>query len=148
MTMTLDEFRTAVRVLPEPEADEVRHRFGEAFLRADDSCAGAGGAPMWRALRHRQRVSLARLWATVATNDTVTVMWDRPDDPSLPRRPAGFVDAHVLECRVVDLERGVDWLPEDLYVFDESYTWSAVFTREADVDGLIVLLATGRSVAV
>ena len=37
--------------------------------------------------------------------------------------------------------------PDDLYVFDDTYTWSAVFTHQADVDGMVVLLARAESVA-
>lgn len=143
MTMTLDEFRTAVRVLPDAEAGAVRHRFAGAFLRA-----GGHEPPMWNALRHRQRVSLARLWATVAGRETVMVMWDHPDlSAGRPPHPTAFSPCAVLECRVADLERGVDWLPDDLYVFDDTYTWSAVFTHQADVDGMVVLLARAESVA-
>lgn len=140
MTMTLDEFRNAVRVLPEAEADDRRRRFREAFL-----VPGAEDAPMWRALRRRQRVSLARLWATVAAVEEVTVLWDRPDTSGAPLACRAFADDDVLECSVVDLERGVDWLPDDLYVFDHTLRWSAVFTPEADIDGMIVLLAEGTT---
>ncbi len=137
MTMTLDEFRTTVRVLPAPDAEDVRRRFETAFLRA-----GIEVAHMWGGLRDRQRVSLARLWATVAAAEVVHVMWDPPGDDRIGHLcDRVFGPFAVLECRVVDLERGVDWLPDDLYLFDESYTWSAIFTHESDVDGGVQLLA-------
>lgn len=143
MTMSLDEFRTSVRVLPEPEARAIRGRFVDAFV---DPAAGAG--PMWSGLRHRQRVSLARLWATVAASEVVTVMWDPPCEEGRRRlADRAFGPSDVIECRVADLEQGVEWLPDDLYLFDGSLTWSAIFTHESDVDGGIQLLARGSTTA-
>ncbi len=141
MTMTLQEFAEAATVRTPDEAADIRRRFDDAFLR-DEHTTG----PRWGCLRQRQRVSLARLWATVAGVETVHLMWDPPADgrPTPPCVGAFALDA-VLRCRVEDLERGVEWLPEDLYVFDETFTWSAIFTRESDVDGSVLLLASSSA---
>jgi hypothetical protein len=141
MTMTLEEFAEAATVRTPDEAADIRRRFDAAFLRADHAVG-----PRWGRLSARQRVSLARLWATVAGVEVVHLMWDPPVDgrPTHPYVGAFAVDA-VLWCRVEDLERGVEWLPDDLYVFDETFTWSAIFTRETDVDGSILLLATSSA---
>ena len=134
--MTLEEFRHTVRVLPPDEACSVRSRFEETFV-AD----GSPGPNLWDRLGCPQRVSLARLWATVSSTDVVHVMWDPPVVASPAVDARSFATDAVLECGVADLELGVDWLPEDLYVFDDSFSWSAVFTHERDRDGGVVLLA-------
>ena len=140
MAMSLEEFCGLVRVLDGRSAGAARRRFVEAFVGS-----ASAPPPIWAAIRDRRRVSLARLWATVADRDVVSVMWD-PPRPGRGRRPEGaFGSDDVLECRVVDLEGGIEWLPDDLYVFDDSFTWSAIFTHESDVDGGVQLLA--RAVA-
>jgi hypothetical protein len=143
MTMTLEEFAEAATVRTPAEAADIRCRFDHAFVHAHHTTG-----PRWGCLRQQQRVSLARLWATVAGVDVVHLMWDPPAAGPHPHPCVGaFAADAVLRCRVEDLERGVEWLPEDLYVFDETFTWSAIFTRETDVDGSILLLASATATA-
>lgn len=137
MTMTLEEFVEAATLRTPDEAADVRRRFDDAFLRA-----GPSTGLRWERLRRRQRVSLARLWATVAGVEVVDLMWDPPARTRHPQPCVPFGADAVVRCRVEDLERGVEWLPEDLYVFDETFTWSAIFTRASDVDGTVLLLTT------
>ena len=143
MTMTFEEFAEAATLRTPDEAADIRRRFDEAFVQS-----GPTTGLRWERLRRRQRVSLARLWATVAGVEVVDLMWDPPTEGRHPHSCVGPFGADaVVRCRVEDLERGVEWLPEDLYVFDETFTWSAIFTRASDVDGSILLVATS-SVAV
>jgi hypothetical protein len=141
MTMTLEEFAEAATVRTPDEAADIRRRFDDAFLDADHSTGHR-----WERLRQRQRVSLARLWATVAGVEVVHLMWEPPAEGRHTHPCVGAFPADaVLRCRVEDLEQGVEWLPEDLYVFDECFTWSVIFTRETDVDGSVLLLATSSA---
>ena len=135
MTMTLDELAGAVHRLPSADAACARRRLATEFGSARD------GTASWATLAHRQRVSLARLWATIAGHDTVLVTWteaaDTVDQPGVRR----FGPTPVLALATADLERGVDWLPEELVVFDETFSWAAVFTAHVDVDGPMLYLA-------
>ena len=137
MTMTLDELAEAVHPCPPAEAVGVRRRFASTFGAAPDGTGRRG----WGTLTHRQRVSLPRLWATIAGHERVLVTWDEPaaavDQPGVRR----FGAAPVLALATTDLELGVDWLPDELFVFDDSFAWAAVFTADTDVDGPMLYLA-------
>lgn len=73
----------------------------------------------------------------------VYVMWDlhagdRVASPDYFRFPLGT----VLRVRPSRLLAGQRWLPEDLYVFDDSMAWSVALTHEWIDDARYCLAAT------
>lgn len=137
--MTVHDLREAVTVLS--ARDDIRAGYRSTFIAGPDP-GGTDRPHLWAHLRHCRRVTLARLWETLASSETVCLMWDAGPDghPTLADREFGT--GAVVACATTDLERVIEWLPDDLYVFDPTLTWTAVFTHRRDGDGCVVLLAS------
>lgn len=65
-------------------------------------------------------------------DETVCVLWDLHSEQEIFigdywKFPRGA----VLELAYPDLMAGLEYLPEDIYVFDRHYTWSLILTHES-----------------
>ena len=146
----LSQFRDRVRVLPMAQARLVRARFQEALLDTghpnyDDRilrlrpfsdgefCTGY----MWDYLRNPRQVSEEEVLRMVAmVIGSVYAMWDVHSSDRI-RIPDywKFSRSAVLAMRPADLLAGLGFLPEDLYMFDGSYSWACILTHEYDEVG-------------
>lgn len=88
---------------------------------------------LWDCLRSRTRISSRELRERVGTYSNVFVMADDHSRdhkintlmwPYAPRSVASFQSKHLVH--------GFKSLPDDLYIFDSSLSWTLVLTHESD----------------
>jgi hypothetical protein len=88
---------------------------------------------LWDCLRNPLRITIQRFQNEVIRYSEVFVMADdhsrdrilgAPLWPYLPNSVARFTPQSLLQC--------LDSLPEDIYVFDKSMSWTLVLTHEDD----------------
>jgi len=88
---------------------------------------------LWDCFRGAQRITVQRFRSEVARHREVFVM---ADDHSRDRvmGPPLWPEApySVARFKASALLRSLGWLPEDIYVFDESVCWTLVLTHEHD----------------
>ena len=86
---------------------------------------------LWDFLAEKRVVGEAELWRLVSGIPDVYAMWDlhsaeRVRIPNYFQLPRGT----VIRSDPATLCRGLEYLPEDLYIFDESLTWGYALTHE------------------
>ena len=151
-------FRSAVDFLP---LDEARRRRSEVmFHRIDADVMGramdalhikqfpdreAYAGYLWDFLDTKRVVSEDELWAFVMCVPQVYAMTDLHSS-ELVRVDGDYVlgEGEIVEAEPVTLRRGLPFLPEDLYMFDATYSWVAALTHE-EVDGDRFCLISGRA---
>lgn len=141
---TLDAFRAAVVVVPAQEAEQLRADFvasrldpqykaqaseALALRQFRDGLAYTGY--LWDFLADKEVVQETTIWHRVSARDAVFAMWDIHSTERI-RIPDYFKfpkDA-VLRADPESLGRGLPFLPEDLYLFDDTFEWAGALTHE------------------
>jgi hypothetical protein len=141
---SLEEFASATRLLPPSEASEWRERLIEARLDpalAEDAASAlelrdfsdgqAYSGYLWDFLRDKEIISEATLWRRVAQVSKIIVLWDLHSiERVLSPRNHQFPRGTVIKTDAPTLYRGLPYLPEDIYIFDESLQWVGALTHE------------------
>jgi hypothetical protein len=149
VTGRFEDFDARIQRLDAEQSLRIRKRFIDEFIDQDapgfdesirrlvaftDGMAQTGY--LWDFIKARTLIDEADLWDRVNRRDWVYVMWDihssdriliedywrYPKDSVLISRPPGTVQA------------GQSFLPEDLYLFDDSFAWVAATTHD-EIDG-------------
>jgi hypothetical protein len=87
---------------------------------------------LWDLLVDKHSVTEAKLWRSVETTASIIyVMWDlhsadRVRVPGYFKFPLGTVARATPE----QVRGGLKYLPEDLYVFDQTMAWAGALTHE------------------
>jgi hypothetical protein len=161
-----DEFAQHVTCLPLEESDSLRHEFGNAFVdstrpdyerlirtrqRFSDGDFYTGY--LWDFFKHPHIASERAVWNRIDdAPGEVYVMWDlHSSERILVPGYWQFPRHAVLRCDPPDVRRGAGFLPEDIYVFDGSFSWCACLTHEFRTEdetrvGVIALSDGPRSV--
>jgi hypothetical protein len=155
------DFTAAVQILSAAQADVTRDQFITARVDPElvrkipgaleikqFSDGPAYDGYLWDFLAGKRVVSEEAVWDAVAGLEQVYAMWDlhsaeRVRIPGYFRFPRGT----IIRTDPETLSRGLEYLPEDLYVFDESCGWAVVVTHEY-IDGTRFCLCSGRIEAV
>jgi len=137
-------FSSAIEILPSGQAARIRTSFSAARLDPQHELEAADALRLrefsdglaytgylWDFLADKRVVREHELWEIIDSLDYVQVMWDlhsvdRVRIPNYFRFPRGTVISappHVIR-------RGLEYLPEDLYLFDSTYNWAAALTHE------------------
>jgi hypothetical protein len=154
---SLATFQEAIRVMPLDASERLRTHFIESrldpqqaeqaeALRVRRFADGLGySGYLWDFLVDKHVVSEEELWHGVGVVPEVYVMWDlhtaeRVSTPDYFR----FPQATVLRTDPKTLRRGLEYLPEDLYIFDETFAWAAALTHEWEDDHRFCLWSGDR----
>ena len=150
MAMTFDEFRNSVSIRLGEDADELRQRYIQAFV--DVHAAGyiervqrtqefTDGryyiGYLWDYLKQRTLISEDDALSKLTRKATpLHVLWDLHSSEMI-RVPNywRFPKYAVLDVPAADLIAGLTYLPEDIYVFDDTFEWSIILTHEDTKDG-------------
>lgn len=137
---TLDAFVAEAELLPARDADLVRATFVERFVPVDRRAHFSSSNYTTYLWDHINREGLRTIregavWNEVQRDQPVFVMWDL-HEPSRVAVPGYFQlpIGTVIRAPIGILKRGASFLPEDLYVFDDSYTWCTIRTHEGHGD--------------
>lgn len=144
--MDISLFRSQVKILDVSEARAARIAYLKAFVDTESDWYKAHIAVtrkcsdgecyegyLWDCLKSRQIIGEQQFLRDVAAYGRVLVMWDiHSKERILIEDYWKFDKAAVLELQGKVLVGGMALLPEDLYVFDRSYSWSLISTHEDD----------------
>jgi hypothetical protein len=137
-------FEAAIAVVPREDAERIRATFVEKRLdqqyaeqaaealrlhQFSDGLAYTGY--LWDFLVDKHVVTEEEVWDGVGPAPEIYAMWDlhsaeRIRTPDYFRFPKGT----VLRTDPATLRGGIDYLPEDLYIFDATCSWAAALTHE------------------
>jgi hypothetical protein len=149
VTAEFHDFDASVEVVDVVEAGRVRERFLDAFIDEDaprfdetirrrvafsDGMAYTGY--LWDFIKGRVLIDEVDLWERVDRRGWVYVMWDvHSSDRILIDDYWRYPKESVLIGRPpAVIEAGQRFLPEDLYLFDDSFAWVAAVTHD-EIDG-------------
>lgn len=88
---------------------------------------------LWDCLRSHSRITIQRFRAEVVQHAEVLVMADDHSHDRIPGAPLWpYRPYSVARFRPQALLQSLESLPEDIYVFDSSVSWTLVLTHEND----------------
>jgi hypothetical protein len=88
---------------------------------------------LWDCLRSPLRITIQRLQHEVIRYSEVFVMADDHSRDRIPSAPLWPFPPHsVVRFAPQSLLQSLDLLPEDIYIFDDSMSWTLVHTHEDD----------------
>jgi hypothetical protein len=157
-TMTFEGFAKRVSVVTGDRADGIRQEYIDRFVDTDSDWfrkriavlkAFTDGllytGYLWDCLIRWERIAEDHLFETLRALDVVYVFWDLHSAERIPiERYWRFPKPSILELSASDLEAGLAYLPEDIYIFDERLNWSLILTHEFD-NGRVCVRAHAKS---
>lgn len=88
---------------------------------------------LWDCLRSPKRITIQRFHQEVIRYPEVFVMADDHSRDRIPGAPLWpYPPYSVARFLPESLLKSLDSLPEDIYIFDDSMSWTLVLTHEAD----------------
>src|ERR1051326_2848731 len=134
-------FAKCVTVITGVEADRIRQEYVARFVdtssqyyrefvgvtkRYRDGVYYSGY--LWDSLKHFKQIPERQILDNGEMLDAVVfVLWDLHSSEKIRIQDYWrFPKSAVLKMRWVDLLAGQAYLPEDIYIFDDSFTWSFV----------------------
>lgn len=144
--MTLDEFKKEVEVLSEGESDILRELYIEQFvdtskehylkyisnreLFSDGACYTGY---LWDCLFQSEKVAIQHVFEDLNSYKEVLIFWDiHSCDRILIKDYWKFPKDRVIRINSHAFKKGIEYLPEDIYIFDYSISWTYILTHEDD----------------
>jgi hypothetical protein len=145
--MTLDEFKMAIQVLQEPAASEVRAKYILQFINTQhefyinviskpkqfsDGICYEGY--LWDCLRQPFTIiTFADFIRDLVGHDQVFAFWDvHSRDRILVPDYWHFPKSAALSGPAKIIAENLNYLPEDTYICDNSFSWTLIATHEMD----------------
>jgi hypothetical protein len=139
-------FKEMVTILPKEQADFYRNCYIEEFVSKDseyfeeniqqlkqcpDGLCYSGY--LWDCLKKYARITEKEVKERLDNYGNVMVMWDiHSQDKIFIKDYWRFEKDSLISIDVRDLTQNLEFLPEDLYIFDESMKWTLILTHEFD----------------
>jgi hypothetical protein len=146
--MTLEEFKQRVTLIRGERAESLRQHYIDCFVNTEsryfqeriatrtmfkDELLYTGY--LWDCLKRPERITEEQLLAELRTHGAVYVFWDLQSSEQIHvENYWKFPKESVLQLDARDLEAGFEYLPEDLYIFDDRMDWSLIPTHETDLE--------------
>lgn len=144
MTTSFEDFKASVDCLSPDLSQRVRERFIQEFIDQTDASFAesihqhrfADGMAytgyLWDFIKGRTLIDESELWSRVERRDWIYAMWDIHSSEHI--RIAGYwrfpKDAVLVSRPPARVREGQRYLPEDLYLFDDSFAWVAAVTHD------------------
>ena len=147
--MNFKEFSQRIKVLQTLEADQIRAKYISLFVDqvsewyeeqiAIKVLSGDGWyyrGYMWECLKQGTPAKEEQILGQLkGMDESVFVLWDISSRRNLsPKDYWKFPRDAVLYLWASDLLEGLGYLPEDIYIFNASFSWSLIFTHETTYD--------------
>lgn len=142
--MNIELFKQKVRILTPEDRQFARDRFIHAFIdtnsdwyikniqtvhRCSDGECYEGY--LWDCLKSKRIIDESQFVSGIVRRHQVFAMWDIHSCDKIPIEGYWhFEKSAVLEMPGHVLAEGISLLPEDLYIFDGSYSWALIGTHE------------------
>lgn len=142
--MTLDKFKKAIEIIPENEAQKLRQHYIDTFINVDkeyykkyieirhnysDGLCYTGY--LWDCLNDVSVIDIESIKEIVPMLNEVFVFWDVHTKENI------FIEDYwkfgkedVLKLDLELLIMNIQFLPEDIYIFNEDLTWTIILTHE------------------
>lgn len=146
--MDFDTFKANLVVIDNTQGSSLRERYIETFVDTNhkwyhdrigarrkyiDGYCYEGY--LWDCLKNKELVSAEYIKELSENVGTVYVFWDMHSCERIFIEDYWkFAKDAVLELKFDTLIQGREFLPEDIYIFDNSFKWTLVLTHE-DIDG-------------
>lgn len=154
--MELKTFRTKVTLLNETERNRLREKYINTFIdqnhkRYQDQivlrkrCIDGNcyDGYLWDYLKSREIIDTLYVQEAANRIADVYVFWDiHSCEKILVKDYWKFEKDAMLKLNFTLLLQGKEYLPEDIYIFNESFTWTIILTHE-DLDGRPYYLKSG-----
>jgi hypothetical protein len=153
--VTFSQFSKDITILQTDDGQKIRQKYINTFVNTDSSfyesrirttqhfsdgdyCTGY----LWDCLKHWEAIPKEQLIPLIKMiNKSVYVLWDlHSSDLILISNYWKFPREAVLQLNSEKLLEGFQYLPEDLYIFDDSFSWSYITIHEEDSNGNEVIL--------
>lgn len=154
----LTVFRSQVKVIEDEDANILRLQYLQTFIdtgskkyqsRILDRRKYADGwyytGYLWEHMRNSRRVPCSVMPNMVDEKHRVYVLWDLHSSEKIVRPGYWkFPREAVLQVAFGVLIDNLQWMPEDIYIFDRSLDWTLVMTHEEDLDCKQFCFCAGR----
>lgn len=157
MKMNFDEFKTKVKIVSKGEAKEHRIEYIKRFINVDceyykknimtleqfsDGMCYTGY--LWDCFIDPQAINIDEVNKYRAVLNEVLVFWDiHSQDRIWVEGYWKFGKDNVLYLKFKELMDNLEYLPEDIYIFDKSLKWTLVLTHE-DKNGERICAKSGN----
>jgi hypothetical protein len=152
---TFSQFSKDVTILQTDDGQRIRQKYINTFVNIDCSYYESRISTtrhfsdgdfytgyLWDCIKHWEAIPKEQLIPLMKTiNKSVFVFWDlHSSDLILITDYWKFPRNSVLLLNSEKLLEGIQYLPEDIYIFDESFSWSYINIHEEDCNGDEVIL--------
>ena len=149
MAISLEEFRRRITAILGEDADEIRSRYIKSFVNTEadhyreriaQKRRFADGSYyvgyLWDFLKQATPIFEEEAKKKLAQKERLLyVFWDlHSAERILVKDYWKFPKDAVLVLSVSDLIAGMEFLPEDIYIFDDRFDWSIILTHEYTTD--------------
>lgn len=144
--MLLDDLKKNIDVLPVDEATILRDLYIEHFVDTNNegfinkinkrilfSDGYCYTGYLWDYIMKRQRITLQTLINVLINKETVLVLWDIHSCERI------FIEDYwkfgkdsIIRIETKYLIEGLNYFPEDIYIFDSDFLWTYIITHEDD----------------
>jgi hypothetical protein len=142
--MELKEFKNSVNILTGEEAQLIRELFRDTFVDKNKEsykkyiestimCSGGNcySGYLWDVFKHSKRIGEGLAKAHVSDRNIIYVMWGIHSKEGMPKKDNWRLPKeailHVESSLLLDQ---LSHLPEDIYIFDDSFSWAVALTNE------------------
>lgn len=155
--MTFDKFKKAIEIIPVNEAQKLRQLYINTFINVDkeyykkyieirynysDGLCYTGY--LWDCLKVVSVIDMESIKETASMLNEVFVFWDVHTKENIFTEDYWkFGKEDVLRLDLELLIMNIQYLPEDIYIFNEDLTWTLILTHEY-VDGKRWCLKSGN----
>ncbi len=142
--MSLDDFKKNITVIDEAEGSSLRNHYIQKFILTDkeyyqkyilatqtfsDGICYTGY--LWDCLKEVKVIDSTYIQSKVNSLDKVYVLWDiHSKDRIFIEDYWKFKKSDILLLNFGVLLDNLDYLPEDIYIFNGSFNWTFVLTHE------------------
>lgn len=144
--MIFEDFKEQVEVLSEEESNVLREFYIEKFIDISKENYKMNIAKMklfsdgycytgylWDYLLNYNKITLKSLFDELANKRDVLILWDiHSCDRILIENYWRFPKDRVIKVDIEYLKEGIEYLPEDIYIFDYDFSWTYIITHEDD----------------
>jgi hypothetical protein len=149
--MSLKDFKESVTILPDDSAATWRARYIRAFIDVTldfykkniqklKQCSDGMSyeSYLWDCIKNIRPIRFDEFITELNSKpQRVMVMWDLHSCDKIPVEDYWkFGRSDVLLLETPTLAEGLEYLPEDIYVFDDSLRWTLFLTHEYDAEGV------------
>ncbi|GLC30964.1 hypothetical protein [Clostridium omnivorum] len=142
--MSLDNFKHKLTILTKDEAQNIRNKYIELFVdihkeyykkyigalkKYSDGLCYTGY--LWDCIKDVVVIDLQYVGAVSNKLNTVYALWDiHTAERIFIEDYWKFGKDSILKLDFDELMKNLEYLPEDIYIFDENFNWTIVLTHE------------------